>query len=99
MDKIMTRWTRGVGVGVRVGVDVSVAGAVWVAVRVGGSVAVPVCVAVGGLKGAPPTPGIWQARSRRIEKIDMRSLRVLLKDIVINSLSRESCGRRAKGRG
>jgi len=54
IDRMMTRFANGAGVGVTVGEGVSVCVAVTVGVSVGEGVAVRVGVVVGAPKGGPP---------------------------------------------
>jgi hypothetical protein len=86
MERITTRDTRAVGVGVKVGNGVSVAVAVSVGVKVGVRVAVSVGVAVGAPKGNPPMFDSWQASNSDNERMDKNNLRFLFKNIVIDSL-------------
>ena len=78
MDRIITRFARTAGVGVKVGSGVSVGGGVSVAVSVGVTLGVEVCVAVGALKAGTPMFENWHARSTNNERIEKNTLRVLI---------------------
>jgi hypothetical protein len=69
-------------VGRGVSVAVPVCAGVAVPVNVGGSVAVDICVALGGMRGLPEI-GAWQASRTSIKKGNKKRLRILFRDRVI----------------